>query len=189
MKLRRTTVKGALPALGTVVVIAAAAIVWLHLPTQTDVMGPFDVHGEAGAQVTGRAVAATVTGVRIAPEVNSVKAAGIWVVVDTTLAGTRSTELPHCELIVGPNTYTPTDQFFLKTLMGEISPGIAQRGAWVFDVAPALVAPGSSESMILRVWVGDGRLDSRLVIRIRDDGSRVSRIDAVTLDAPVVSAS
>lgn len=189
MNLGRTMVKSALPALGTIVVIAAAAIVWLHLPTPPDILGPFDVHGDAGAEVTGRAVAATVTGVRIAPEVNSVKAAGIWVVVDTTLEGTRSTDLPHSELIVGPNTYTPTDRFFLKTLMAEISPGIAQRGAWVFDVAPALVSPGASAPMTLRVWVGDGRLDSRLAIGIPDDGSHVIRTDAVTLDTPGVRAS
>jgi hypothetical protein len=88
------------------------------------------------------------------------------VVVNTALEGTRSTELPHSELIVGPNTYTPTDVFFTNTLMAEISPGITQRGSWVFDVAPALVAPGKSEPMTLNVWVGDGRLDSRLVIRI-----------------------
>ena len=65
-------------------------------------------------------------------------------VVDTTLEGTRSTELPHCELIVGPNTYTPTDRFFPETLMAEISPGITSRGSWVFDVAPDLVSPGWS---------------------------------------------
>ncbi len=119
--------KAVLPALSVIVVVAAAAVVWQHLPTQTDVMGPFDVHGDAGAPVTGRAVSATVTGVRIAPEANSIKAAGLWVVVDTTLEGTRSTELPHSELIVGPNTYTPTDQFIGDTLMAGISPGIAQR--------------------------------------------------------------
>ncbi len=189
MKLRWPSVKGASPALSVALVIAAAAVVWQHLPTPPDVFGPFDVHADAGTPATGRAVSATVTGVHIAPQVNSVKAAGVWVVVDATLEGTRSTELPHCELIVGPNTYTPTDRFFLKTLMAEISPGIAQRGAWVFDVAPALVAPGSSDPLTLRVWVGDGRLDSRLVIRIPADGSRVSRTDAVKLEAPVESAS
>ena len=40
------------------------------------------------------------------------------------------------------------------------------RGSWVFDVAPALVAPESSDPMTLLIWVGDGRLDSRLAIRI-----------------------
>ena len=109
----------------------------------------------------GGASPATVTSVRIAPEVNSVKPAGIWVVVNTALEGTRSTELPHSELVVGPNTYSPSDVFFVDTLMGEISPGITMRGSWVFDVAPALVAPGSSDPMTLLVWVGDGRLDSR----------------------------
>ncbi len=139
--------------------------------------GPFDVHDDAGASATGRAISATVTGVRLTKRVDSVKPAGLWVVVDTALAGTRTTELPHSELIVGPNTYTPTDAFLTKTLMAEVNPVITQRGSWVFDVAPALLAI-ESDPMTLRVWVGDGRLDSRLVIRIPLDGASVSRVDA-----------
>jgi hypothetical protein len=79
--------------------------------------------------------------------------------------------------------------FSTDTLMAEISPGITQRGSWVFDVAPALVAPGASEPVTLRVWVGDGRMDSRLAIRIPTHGSRFSRVDAVTLREPEQSAS
>jgi hypothetical protein len=188
VKLRRPDSR-LLTAAAVVVTVAAAAVVWQHLPTPTDVLGPFDVHGDAGTPVTGRAVAATVTSVRITPEVDSVKPAGIWVVVDTALKGTRSTELPHSDLIVGPNTYGPTDLFSTDTLMAEISPGITQRGSWVFDVAPALVAPGASEPVTLRVWVGDGRMDSRLAIRIPTHGSRFSRVDAVTLREPEQSAS
>lgn len=189
MKLRRPNVKTALPALAVVVIIAASAVVWHSLPTPTDVMGPFDVRGEAGAPVIGRGVSANVTGVRITNEVDSIKPAGVWVVANAALEGTRSTELPHCDLLVGPNTYTPSDVFFTKAFTGEISPGITQRGSWIFDIAPGLVAPGSEEPMTLRVWVGDGRLDSRLVIDIPLDGSRFSREGAVTLEKPEESAS
>ena len=86
-------------------------------------------------------------------------------------------------------TATVTDRFFVETLKAEISPGIAQRGSWVFDVAPALLELGASESLTLRVWVGDAFLDSRLVIRIPTDDSRVSRSDTVDLVPPVQSAS
>jgi hypothetical protein len=190
MKLRRPDVKAALPALAVIVIIAASAVVWHSLPTPTDVLGPFDVRGEAGgAPVVGRGVSATVTSVHITKEADSIKPAGVWVVVSAALEGTRSTELPHSDLLVGPNIYTPSDVFFTKTFTGEISPGIIQHGSWVFDVAPALVAPGSPESMTLRVWVGDGRLDSRLVIDIPLHGSRFSREDAVTLKKPEESAS
>ena len=189
MRLRRPNVKVALPALSVIFVVAAAAVVWHNLPTPTDLYGPFNVHAEAGSPAVGRAVTATVTAVRIAPQVNSVQPAGVWMVVDTTLEANRSTGLPHSELIVGPNTYTPTDRFFVETLKAEISPGIAQRGSWVFDVAPALLEPGASESLTLRVWVGDAFLDSRLVIRIPTDDSRVSRSDTVDLVPPVQSAS
>jgi hypothetical protein len=178
-----------LTAVAVVITVAAAAVVWQNLPTPTDVFGPFDVHADAGAPATGRGVQATVTGVRLTPQVNSVKPAGIWVVVNTALEGTRSTELPHSELVVGPNTYSPSDVFMLDTMMGEISPGVTVRGSWVFDVAPALVAAGSSDPMTFVVWVGDGRLDSRLAIRIPPQDSHFSRVDSVTLDKPTRSAT
>lgn len=189
MKLRRPNSKRALAAVGVVVTVAAAAVVWQNLPTPTDVLGPFEVRGEAGTPATGRGVAATVTSVRIAQEVNSVDPAGSWVVVDVALEGTSSTELTHSKLVVGPNTYTPSDVFSLDSLFGEISPGITVRGSWVFDVAPALVAPNSSAPLTLLIWAGDGRLDSQLAIRIPTQGSVFSRVDEVTLKEPESSVS
>jgi hypothetical protein len=189
MKLRKPNSRTVLTTIGVVVTVAAAAVVWQNLPTPTDVLGPFDMHADAGTPAVGRAVSATVTSVRITPDVDSIKPAGVWVVVNTALEGTRSTELPHSELIVGPNTYDPSDRFFTDTLMAEISPGITSRGSWVFDVAPDLVSPGSTEPLTLRVWVGEGRLDSRLTIRIPTLGSRFSRVNAVTLNKPEQSAS
>jgi hypothetical protein len=178
----------ALTVIGVAVTVAAAAVVWQSLPGPTDMFGPFDVHAEAGRAATGRAVSATVTKTRVTPVVNSVKPAGVWVVVDAALEGTRSTELPHSKLLVGPNTYDPSDQFFSDTLMAEISPRLTLTGSWVFDVDPTLVAPGSSDPLTLLVWVGDGRLDSRLVIEIPTHGSRFSRVDEVTLNKPELRA-
>jgi hypothetical protein len=183
------TPRRALAAVGVVVTIAAAAVVWQNLPSPTGVLGPFEVRGDAGTPATGRGVAATVTSVRIAPEVNSVKPAGAWVVVDVALEGTSSTELTHSKLVVGPNTYSPSDVFSLDTVFGQISPGITLRGSWVFDVAPALVAPESSDPLTLIVWAGDGRLDSQLAIRIPTQGSLFSRVDEVKLKKPEMTAS
>jgi hypothetical protein len=60
----------------------------------------------------------------------------------------------------------------------------------VFDVASDLVAPGASEPLTLRVWLGlDQQLDSRLVIRMPVDDSRVSRVQNVKISVPAVSAS
>lgn len=189
MNLRGLGSRRVLSAVGVVVAVAAAAVVWQNLPTPTDVLGPFDVPGEAGTPATGRALEANVTGVRVTPVVNAIKPAGVWVVVDTELAGTRVSELTHSTLIVGPNTYAPSDRFTLEALMGDISPGITERGSWVFDVAPELVSPDSSEPLTLLIWAGDGRLDSRLTIRIPTEGSRLSRVDEVTLDGPESAAS
>ena len=175
-----------LTAVGVIVTVAAAAVVWQNLPTPTDLYGPFDVHGEAGAPAEGRAVTATVTAVRIAPQVNSIQAAGQFVVVDTTLEADRNTGLPHSELI---DMHPPSMSLIGKTLRAEISPGITQRGSWVFEVASALVEPDASDPLTLRVWVGDAFLDSRLVIRIPADDPRVSRTEAVDLEPPVKSVS
>jgi hypothetical protein len=127
--------------------------------------------------------------VRIASTVNGVAPAGVWVVVDAEFEGTRTTELTHSALVVGPNTYSPSEAFTLDMLMGEVSPGIRERGSLVFDVAQDLVEPGAADPMTLLVWVGDGRMDSRLSIRLPSDGSRFSMVDAVTLEKPEVSAS
>ncbi|PRC60750.1 hypothetical protein C6A85_16305, partial [Mycobacterium sp. ITM-2017-0098] len=48
---------------------------------------------------------------------------------------TGSPAVPHADLLVGPNTYAPSDRFFGRTLGAEVAPGIAQEGSWVFDVA------------------------------------------------------
>lgn len=180
--------RGAAVSTLVVVIVAAAALVWHNLPTPTDLYGPFDVHGAAGQPVRGHSVVATVSSLRIGAQVNSVQAAGEWVVVDTTLEATDSTALPRAELIVGPNSYTPSDRFFMEALGAEIAPGITQRGSWVFDVAAPLVADGASEPITLRVWTGSDILASRLVIDVSGDDSRIARADDIELTPAEVSA-
>ena len=171
-----------------VAIVAAAALVWHHLPTPTDLSGPFEVRGTAGEPVTGRTVTATVTSIRIAPQVNSVQAAGQWVVVDTTLEATDSTALPRADLLVGPNSYAASDRFFGRTLGAEVNPGITQEGSWVFDVAAPLVAAGATDAITLRVWTGSDLLDSRLVIETSAGDPHITRTDDAELVAPEVTA-
>ncbi|MCV7073127.1 hypothetical protein MJO55_13330 [Mycolicibacterium rufum] len=173
--------RAALPGLVVVLLVAAAALLWHHLPTPTDLYGPFDVPATAGEPARGRAVTATVTAVRIAPEVEAAQAAGRWVVVDTTMEASGSTGLPHADLLVGPNTYLPTERFFVETLRAPLAPGIVQAGSWVFDVAAPLVEPGAAVPLVLRVWVGSEMLDSRLTIEIPADDPRISRTDTASL--------
>ena len=66
MKIRMPNSRRMLTAVEVVITVAAAAVVWQNLPTPTDMLGPFEVHAEAGTPATGRAVQATVTSVRIA---------------------------------------------------------------------------------------------------------------------------
>lgn len=159
----------ALSVLLTIVVIAAGSWMWHQLPDLMEVEGPFDVTGDAGEQVNGRDLDLTVTGARTASSVRVarrpvVPAVGTWVVVDARIAARTSFAQPRAELLVGPNTYAPSDRFTLTGLGRELVPGIGQRGSWIFDVAPDLLERRAP--LTLRVWAGDGRLDSRLVVSI-----------------------
>ncbi|CAN5363330.1 hypothetical protein BH11ACT6_BH11ACT6_43810 [soil metagenome] len=179
-------------ALLTVVVIAAAAVVWHDLPVNTEIYAPFDVTAAAGAPVSGRNITATVTGVEIASEIRPenarqarLDASGIWVVVTADVTAIREPGLMRTQLLVGPDTYAQTDRLLPSARLGGLmQPGIVYRGAWVFDVAPA--ALDAVDTVTLQVWLGDGRLDSRLSLNI--SVGDVDRVDSVEVPRPVVSA-
>jgi hypothetical protein len=186
--------RAAVAPLTAVIAITLAAVVWHHLPENTDIHGPFDVRSDTGSLTRGRAITIAVNGLQIAPKVTPelgrpVQAIGIWVIVEATVAATGSSGLPRAELLVGANTYAPTDRLLPGTTLGGLlDPDIAQRGAWVFDVPSSLV--DTVGSVVLRTWMGlDPRLDSRLVVNIALNDSRVSRFDAVRLGRPVSAAS
>lgn len=156
-------------AVATVAVVIAAALVWHNLPTPSKVYRPFDVHGELEQQVSGRLFDLTVTGVRTGrqaevPGRRPVAALGEWVLVDADLVATSQYVLPRAELLIGANTYVPSDRFGLNQLGTELAPLITQRGSWAFDVDPTLLGP--STTLVLRVSSGDTRFDSRLVVSI-----------------------
>jgi hypothetical protein len=177
-------VRRALPAAASAVAVAAAATIWHHLPTPLDVYGPFDVHGTLGRQVVDRSFEVTVTAVRIGPRARArprpaVTAVGEWVVVDAEVAARTRPARPTVELQVGPNTYISSDRFVVAPLGLEVAPGIPQRGSWVFDVAPDVL--DAADGVTLRLWQGDGRLDSRLVVDI-PVGAGTPRADPVLIN-------
>ncbi|HEY7052418.1 MAG TPA: hypothetical protein VH496_09850 [Mycobacterium sp.] len=191
---RAVSPRAVLRLVATLCVIAAAATVWHFLPMPTQVFAPFDVRGSVGQRVAGRPIEATVHDVRIAPEVTAstsgrkkrIAATGSWVVVDTTMQATVDPARPEAELLLDGNTYRPAERFLLENLDagGTLNPGIPERGTWVFDVATNLV--DRPAPFILRLWTGDGRLDSRLVISIGKHDA--SRQDVVALTRPRVTA-
>lgn len=193
--MNRVTRPRALHVTAIALVIAAATVLWHDLPTPDDVYGPFDVGAGIGEQTTGRAITAQVTGARIAPRIRKdrqdspvLDAVGIWVVIDGEAMATRTDEALKSELIVGPNTYLPTGRLGFMPLSGSLTPGISVRSSWVFDVPTESVAP-SARQMTLRLWVGDGRMDSRLSIDIPLDDSRLIRSDVVRLEPAVQVAT
>lgn len=161
---RRSVVAAA----ATVVTIALATLVWLHLPANTTIYAPFDVHAGIASRAVGQNLSATVTHASMTPTVTAQQsrkrypAAGVWVVALTTLDASREPVLPHAELLVGPNTYAPTTQLLSGADL--VQPGITQQRTWAFDVPPDLLK--TVPSVVMRLWGGDGRLDSRLVIDI-----------------------
>jgi len=175
------------------VLIAAAAMLWHHLPVPTQIYAPFDVHGSLGNQVRGRALAVTATGVRIAPRAkfplgphstSTMSAAGLWLVVDATVSAVESSTHPGADLVLGANTY----QVSLRPAPGYgvfVEPGLPQRGYWAFEVAPELIQPSLAKPIQLRVWPGgENRLSSRVVIDL--DNRPPERADLLTVKPIVI---
>ena len=75
----------------------------------------------------------------------------------------------------------------LAALGAELQPGIAQRGSWAFEGPTELIAVDTTHPISLQIWLGDQRLDSRLVIRLPLD-DRVRREHVVALE-PVRKAA
>ncbi|CAN5599040.1 hypothetical protein BH10ACT9_BH10ACT9_32410 [soil metagenome] len=181
--------------IAVVVVIAAAAFVWHHLPVNSRINAPFDVTSNAGSPAAGRNITATVLGTQITPVVEPdngrpprLDAAGVWVVVNAAVAAVTEPGLLRVELLVGPDTYKPTDRLSATaTAGGTMQPLIEYRANWLFDVAPDALE--RVEVVHMRLWIGDSRLDSRAVIDIPLTGSQVSRPEKVRLALPEVSAS
>lgn len=170
------------------ILVTASALLWHHLPVPTQIYAPFDVHGDLGNPVRGHSLAATVTGVRVAPKgkfamgefTSSTKAAtGTWLIVDATMSALTSSEFFSADLMLGGNTY----QVSLSVPPGfgvRLDPGLPQHGHWVFDVAPELLQPSIAKPLRLRVWSGgEERLNSRLVINL--DTKPLERADVVAV--------
>jgi hypothetical protein len=60
-----------------------------------------------------------------------------------------------------------------------VQPGLTLRCVWVFDVPVDLL--DSVKSVVLRVWGGDERLDSRLVIDVPLGDAGVSRPQSIVV--------
>jgi len=184
---RRTVLAAVL----TVLTIAAAATVWHHLPVNTTIYGPFDVHATINSRADGQNLSATVTGAGLAPTVSSqysskaIPAVGSWVVVATALDTAHSPVFPHADLLVGPNRYEPSDRLLSTNEL--VQPGITLHCAWIFDVPAELLK--TVPSVVLRLWGADERLDSRLVIDIPLDDPSVDRLHSIVIPPADLVAS
>lgn len=184
-----TRARWLLTVLSTVFVIAASAVLWHKLPVATNIFAPFDVHGDIGQPTAGRNLTAVVDGVTIAPTMTTrydrkLQAIGVWLVVDGSFDVDNDPGLLHADLLVGPNRYEPADLMAYQP--PQLQPGITERRGWPFDVAPTVL--DGADSVVFRAWLGDGRLESRLVIDIPLDDKRVQRAPSVDLPPPAREA-
>jgi hypothetical protein len=172
----------------TAALVVAAALLWHHLPVPTRVYAPFDVRGSVGSPVRGRALIVIVNKVQLAPRAKltvsrfatrTVSATGRWVVVDATVSATETSVVPSARLVVGDNRYQPSSRADTSGPTGWVDPGIPQRVSWVFDIANELIEPSPASPLQLRVWTGDERLDSRLVIDL--DRPAPQHVDVATV--------
>lgn len=180
-----TRTRSVLTVLSTVLAIAASAVLWHRLPVATDIFAPFDVHGDIGLPTAGRNLTAAVDGVTIAPILTAkydkkLGAIGVWLVVDGSFDVDSDPGLLHTELLVGPNRYSPADLMVYEPPL--LQPGITDRRGWPFDVAPKVLE--GVDSVVFRAWLGDGRLESRLVIDIPLNDNRVQHAPRVDLTPP-----
>ncbi len=169
----------------TLLVIAAGAGLWQQLPRNTDIYAAFDEYGVVGQQVQGRGLSGTVEAVTIGPTIvtdthRRLNATGIWVVVYAAVEAGTDHGLAEAELMVGDSRYLPTSR--LLVMPPRVTPGFVDRRGWVFDVAPDRL--DAVKAVRFRLWVGDGRLDSRLVFDIPLDDAVVRNLDPVILVRP-----
>lgn len=157
-----------------VVLILLTCSVWLwnRLPYPTDVEAPFLVTGSVGDTVTTPTIAVSISGAKVGSRLklrNSIiKSNGAWVMIEGTVTAARHPGNAQAELVIGDRTYTPDNRspvgtFSLPT--APLSPGIPQRGVWIFEV-PTAVLESTASIPRLRVWVGMQSVVPRYFSRI-----------------------
>ncbi|WP_445170319.1 hypothetical protein ACTXG7_13940 [Mycolicibacterium sp. Dal123E01] len=167
----------------TIAAVVVAAVIWHHLPIPSDIYAPFDVHAGLNTPAVGQNLSAQVTGAAIAPTLQKspskkqIIAAGTWLMVATSLDTKNAPALPRADLLVGPNTYAPSDRLLSTNAL--VQPGLTLRCAWIFDVPVDVLS--SVTSVVLRVWGSDERLDSRLMLDVPLGDANVTRPPALVI--------
>ncbi len=171
----------------TIAVIAAAALVWHALPFNTQIYAPFDVRAPIGTPAEGRSITAKVEGAQLTKTLipsfgQPIPALGTWVVVDTAVSAGSTNAIYRADLLVGPNSYFTSDR--VLTPANQVQPGITDHRQLVFDVATDVL--DRVDSVVLRIFPWDARLDSRLVLDIPLSSDRVQRPESVSISVAAV---
>lgn len=183
------TARRVLAALSTMLALAAGAALWHHLPESTGIFAPFDVQAGVGERAQGRGLSATVESVTVTPTLvtasKTLPAVGVWVVVELAAEAGPEYALAHADLMVGDSRYVPTDRIISGP--PTLAPRIIDHREWAFDVSPDRLA--AVDEIRFRIWVGDERLDSRLVFTIPMDGTDVRQSATLELASPSQEAA
>lgn len=181
-----------------VVALAASVYVWRRLPYATDVAAPFEVHGSAGTEVTGRLFSVTVTKAGIAPVVKhtgvlpkarNLQAQGQWIVVKATVTSLIDADGASARLVLDDKVFLPDDRLRYSTLdTAPLSPLIPVTGVYVFEVPTDSVnrSPVAQLGLIYEKpkIVGEpAKWDSALLIDIPLDPQHAPRAAVIALPA------
>jgi hypothetical protein len=124
----------------TVVLLAAAALMWHHMPTKLQTWAPISVNAQVGERAQGRDLAVTVHRVGLARalttttstgELQNVPATAVWLVLAVTYEGLHSVDpVPKFELEATGRTYTN----YVQTLDSFQLVGVPERGVIAFEL-------------------------------------------------------
>lgn len=182
MSARTTTARSWATAAGMLVL---AWLVALGTPDRDAATAPFAVTAQLGQEATGRNIAATITGVRMATsgvaDGAGWTAPGTWLVVDLSAQAVSSeigANLSYARLTLGDRSFQASER--PRSLFRQpLAAGIPTSGTLVFEL-PAVAQEGAA-TLSLGLSV-DPRLDS--VIELPLDLATVSRSPEIAWNPP-----
>lgn len=154
-------------------------------PDEDRMLGPFPERGAIGEQIVTQHHVVTVSDVALASEVEigtwRGTTAGIWLVVDATIAARVERRSVDVELFVDGVQYASTGRTSTTTLDGRVvDAGFPQTGSALIELPADILERPGARSAVLRIAPGGNvRLDSvvelRLDLMTLEVGDRVER--------------
>jgi hypothetical protein len=135
-------------------------------PSDDVLQAPFAATGEVGDEIVSRSLVLTVHRVGLAREISVDGAegttAGVWLVVEATLAATRERTTVDADVLIDGVRYTASGRFSTETLADRVADvDLPTTGAIVIELPAGVRDLSGAAAAVLRVSAStDARLDS-----------------------------